>query len=602
MRPRTKKYTPKRMKKWKRILQLKNDLRDGLTWDEAENKYGVSRPTIATWKKMKIPDEVLARINETEVEHEIRMRKEEKKKSPLLCKGMNQLEFMESSEGLGFKLFPMQKLIVKAFYGLKMSKSEKIIMAKLKKAGKTTWKKGEKYTELVLMVGMKGGKTELVSAISLAEERELYKLKNPQKYYKLPEGKEIYIINVATEKEQAKDTIFASCETRIKHSKFYQQRNYKPGTYQYEFPDINTYLLSGHSNSASIVGRTAKVVLFDELARFTEKKTGKSSGKKVYNSLNRSVAPFKEDARIISLSSTIHEKDMINDLYELSGKVKGMLGFWLATWEINPNLPFNCSFLQRELAKSPEDFWRDYGCQPARATEKYIRDRLKILKMFNLGMQKGIKNPINDDGTFKDWFKSHPDFNYYLHLDPAVNNCSMGIALSFKKGSNVELPLVHRFIAKANKEIDFEEVKTFLGVLLDRFPNIKKASFDSYIAVSLSQFLEKRGVLCEFLSIQKKQYDLFKIDGLYREKIATYPNKVLERELKDLDLINGKTVDHPEDGSKDESDAAAGAVSHALAEEDVEIGMSEVDSDTKVEKEKVEKGMTSMGERKGLIW
>ena len=117
--------------------------------------------------------------------------------------------------------------------------------------------------------------------------------------------------------------------------------------------------------------------------------------------------------------------------------------------------------------------------------------------------------------------------------------------------------------------------------------------------------MESRGIPCEFLSVQKKQYDSFKIDGLYREKVATYPNRVLEKELKELDLLNGKNVDHPDDGSKDESDAVAGAVSHALQEEDIEVAMCEVDSDNMKDGQdrgNERPGMLSFKDRKSLIW
>lgn len=582
----------KELKKWQRILALKNDIRDGMIWDEAEVKYDISRPTISVWLKKEIPEEILTKIKNYEkrkqsdlefiADIELKRMAEEKSKEPTLCKGLNQLEFIENEEGLGFKLFPMQRLIVKAFYNLELTEEEKAELTKLKSEGKTTWEQGQKYTELVLMIGMKGGKTELISAISCAEERELYKLGNPQKYYNLPEGKEIYIINVATEKDQAKDTIFASTEARIKHSNFYKQRDYKPSAYDYEFPSTNVKLLSGHSNSSSIVGRTAKLVMFDELARFTEKKTGKSSGKRVYNSLTRSVAPFKNDSRIVSLSSTLHEHDMINVLYEQSGKIKTMLGFKLATWEINPNLPFDCDFLQTELEKSPEDFWRDYGVQPSKAVEKYIRDRLKIDKSFLLGRKLGLGNPFSSEGTLIDSFKGNPEFNYYMHLDPAVNNCSFGMAIAYKHAGIVRVLLAYGIKAKGNKEIDFEELKELIGLILDRFPTMKKVTFDSYIAASLSQYIQKRGVLVEFLSVQKEEYDALKIEGLYAEKLAMYYNKVLDRELKQLDLENGKKVEHPSDGSKDVSDAVAGAVSHALKEDEVggEIVMTGTDPDS----------------------
>lgn len=556
-----------------RTLECKRDIKIGMTWKDAMDKYDITKPTLWRWlNKVKITDEEMVVVQEKA------KTAEEKKlvgkaRGVLLCQGMNELEFIERKEGLGFTLFPMQRLIVKAFYGIEMTADELKVIEDLKAQGKTTWEPGQKYSELVLMCGMKGGKTELISAISCIEEWKLYSMGNPQAKYGLPEGKEIYIINVATDKDQARDTIFASTEDRIRYSEFYQQREYKAGASEYEMQDTHVKIMSGHSNSASIVGRTAKLVMFDELARFVEKTSGKQSGDKVYNALSRSIAPFQQDGKICSLSSTIHEKDMITQLFEKSKIIPNMLGFKLATWEINPSLPFDCPYMQSELKKSPEDFWRDFGCEPSKAVEKYYRDRLKIDQMFLDGRQAGMVNPIDHDGKLKDRFKGNSEFNYYMHLDPAINNCSFGIALAYRHGDKVYVPLAHGFNAGANSEIDFEMLKEFIGLVIDRYPTIKLATFDSYIAASLAQYIVSRGVKVEFLNVNKEHHDNLKIEGIYRGKILTYSNEVLERELKDLELINGKKVDHPAEGSKDRADAVAGAAFHALAEKEVEIFM-----------------------------
>jgi len=565
--------TANKRKRIIKILELRKDIKNGMSWNEAIDKYSISRDTVSQWLK----HTVISESDLAEVYEKAKSTSERRLigcgEGGALCSNMNELEFIESKSGLGFKLFPMQRLIVKAFYGIPLEAEEQKQLEDLKVQGKTTWESGQIYNELVLMCGMKGGKTELISAISCIEEWKLYKLGNPQLHYGLPEGKEIYIINVAADKDQARDTIFASTHDRIQHSEFYQQRNYEAGVSDYKMEDTNVIIKSGHSSSSSMVGRTAILVMFDEIARFTEKSTGKSSGNVVYNSLTRSVAPFRGAGKIASLSSTMHEKDMINQLFEKSKEIKTMLGFKLATWEINPNLPFDCDFLQTELKKSPEDFWRDFGCEPSKAVEKYYRDRLKIDQMFLDGRQAGMVNPIDHDGKLKDKFKGNSEFNYYLHLDPAINNCSFGIALAYRHGDKVYVPLAHGFKAGANSEIDFEMLKEFIGLVIDRYPTIKLATFDSYIAASLAQYIVSRGVKVEFLSVQKEHHDSLKVEGIYRGKILTYPNEVLERELKDLELINGKKVDHPADSSKDRADAVAGAAYHALEEKEVEIYM-----------------------------
>jgi len=344
---------------------------------------------------------------------------------------------------------------------------------------------------------MKSTKTTIAGLVTCIEEKELWNTGDPCEYFGFPKGKEIFLINVATNRDQARDTVFASTKSIINNSPFYQSRKPSDTEFTIEFEN-NVKIRSGHSNSSSLVGLLPKLVLFDEIARFTDSQ-GRSSGDAVYKALTHSVAPFKDEGKVVSLSSPIHTEDKIMRLYQDCFRIDGMLGFWLPTWEMNPNLPFDCKFMQKELKKNPEAFWRDFGAKPSQSLEAYYRDPEKIPKMFERGKTKGMVNPINQDGSFKEFFKGNIEFDYYLHLDPAVNNCGFGIGLAHRVGDRVISDLAHRFRVKEG-EIDYERVKEFLLLILDRFTTIKKVSYDTYLAVSLYQPLKKKGLEAEFLN------------------------------------------------------------------------------------------------------
>ena len=94
---------------------------------------------------------------------------------------------------------------------------------------------------------------------------------------------------------QARDTVFAAMEGLVDNSDYYQQlikeeKFEKRSRMEMAYPDKNIIFRSGHSSSASLVGKTSICTVFDELARFEDSKTGASSGKMVYESLGRSVA------------------------------------------------------------------------------------------------------------------------------------------------------------------------------------------------------------------------------------------------------------------------------------------------------------------------
>jgi len=252
---------------------------------------------------------------------------------------------------------------------------------------------------------------------------------DPAKHYGFLPGKEVFILNVAVNADQAQMTIFAEIKARVQNSHYYKiHRPIDSTESQYTFSN-NVVIRSGHSNSSSLVGKTAKVVDFDELARFIDK-GGKYSADRVYYSLIRSVEPFKDDGKIVDISSPLFQEDMICRLYNSSKQIDNMLGFWLPTWEMNPNLPFDSPNLQSELKKNPEAFNRDFGAQPSSGSEAYYKvpDRID-----DCILRSTKESPVDSQGRLKPWFKGKPEMLYCMHADPSVRNDAYGLAMGHRE-------------------------------------------------------------------------------------------------------------------------------------------------------------------------
>ena len=569
-------------RKYKRYWLIQRDLRLGKSWSYCMVEYKCSRPTIQKAAKAVIPDDYRKMLEDPggKASDVSLIKKDASRKC--LNLSLNNVEFAEDPEQLNFKLFPMQKLILKAFYGIPIDNTapvpafagmtEQGMLDSLVAKGKCTWKGPGEYRELVLVVGMKGGKSALAGVIAAIEEYSLYKHEDFRAHFGLPKGKQVVILNVAANEEQAKKTIFAEVDALIRNAPYYQRRQ-APGSNatSHFFEDQNVIIQSGHSNGNALVGPLTKAVLLDELDRFSSKADGKSSGMHMYNSISRSVAPFKMDGKIISISSPMNVNGPIIKLFNMSKAEPTMLGFWLATWELNPNLPLESPIMQADLRKCPEDFWRDFGAQPAHSLEKYYRDRKKVDDIFTRGEALGLRDPVNANGTFADWFKGDPNYTYHLHMDPSVKNDHFGISMCHRTDAHVVVDLIHCF--KADKgEIDYSMVEEFLDVLCDRFPTLNTATYDVYLAVQLYQRLQRKGITTEFLLIDKDAHDKLKIECVYTGRLVCYNSPIFRRELRDLDLVSGKKVDHPVEneeggrGSKDEADSVAGAVIPCLAE------------------------------------
>ena len=477
---------------------------------------------------------------------------------------INAVTFCEDPAYLNFKLNPMQALILKAFYSLPLTDEELAILEDLVKRGKTTWKPEEKYRELVVVAGMKGGKTILASVIACYEEFSLYRLGDPVKAYGFAEGEKIFIINVATSGDQAEDTIYARTVARIRHSPFYDLRPYEEVGKTINFKDDGVKIRCGHSNSASIVGKTGKLVLFDELARFKDK-GGKNSAEAVYTALTRSVEPFGQDGKIVSISSPIWEKDKIMKLYKVSREIPNMVGFMLATWEMNPRLP-KISF-RWEFKKNPEAAQRDFGADPSKPKEAYYRVPSRVEAMY--AKCKDYPSPIDKEGRLKKDFKGNPEFDYYLHGDPAARNDAFGLSIAHRLGDRVIIDLAHAFEAKEG-EIDVEEIKNIILELIKRDFKIKKATFDTWGVVVVWQALRAKGIKPENLYVLKEQHDELKL-AIYDDYLEGQFPKKLKDEIKALLLLKGMKVDHPSGGSKDMADATAAVAWHCMQEESLEV-------------------------------
>jgi hypothetical protein len=113
------------------------------------------------------------------------------------------------------------------------------------------------------------------------------------------------------------------------------------------------------------------------------------------------------------------------------------------------------------------------------------------------------------------------------------------------------------------KEIDFAEIRNIVYGLKTIGFNIAKVTADSYQSASILQDLRKKGFEAETFSLDRT------LDGYatLKELICLgrcrfYPYEPFLNELRRLELIDGRKVEHPSvnGGSKDVADAVAGCV------------------------------------------
>jgi len=585
-----KRRNPKQIKKV--IERIREDLKLKKKDEEIWISLGLSRPQYYRYKIKATKSSIInkPKDNTPNITKALKM----------IRKDLNPIQFCDLY--LPAKLLIGQRIVIKAFYSIPFDDFEKKIIKDWKDKGWTTWEPKQRYKELVVVCGMKGSKTTLASFIVQIEEYELFKIGDIPKHYGFTPGEETWILNVATDKTQAKDTIFAKTKASILRSSYFKRRDpYQLGN-SFLFQDTNVRIISGHSNSASLVGKTCKLVLLDELDRF-KGTGGKYSADAVYDALDSSTDPFDEEGHIVSISSLVKEKGKVSELYLKSRNISNMLGFWLPEWEMrrekykmywdsgreyyffyqNLKIPIEH---KAKFDKNPGGFLRDKGSVIGYTKGKYYRMPWKIKECFEQAHNEGYKNPETSRGQFIDDFKQTDGHRYYMHGDPSLNHDSYGIALGHKDGDNIIIDLMHRIFPQgSNAEIDDDEVKKYMDDILLCFPGVELITYDTWAAQSVRQSLQKKGKIVENLYIKKPQHDLLK-EITYSKKLKCYRHEKLEEEMRSLEQ-DGDSIDHPDEegASKDCADAVAGVVWHCIHKDSGPEAAGAVRSESEEEEE-----------------
>lgn len=459
----------------------------------------------------------------------------------LELKGYNDPLFIaEHPYFLGRKIWPKWREVMKRFYA------------------------DPQINELDAIVGMRGGKTWQAGLFGAVEVTRLLMIPNIAEYFGLDKGSEVFVIGVATEEKQASDTIFSSIVSKLKGSPFIEKfspKYYSLDVYFREKPEVK--IICGTSSSASMVGRTIAVIIFDELSRF-EQSTSKRGAKLVYESLSRGTSTLGFRGKRIVITSPVHVNDQAMELlgqcdpwllenYGISNAGNPhMLGVHYPTWEVNPtpHYAFDSEFMKNERAKDLSAFWRDYGAQPYSTIERYFGDE----SLQRIDAQFEERRPNLLELIAKNGPIVPPENIYCICGDPALKYDAFGLSLAHREDKTLFIDGLYRFKPEGATEIQPSEVRTFLLRVIEKVNHVKFAVFDTWHYPEIQEILRHQGVTVVNHVVKKEEYDKFRnrlFDGT--AKVCYYP--FLKTEMENLQLLSGLKVDHVKGGSKDVIDA-----------------------------------------------
>ena len=448
------------------------------------------------------------------------------------------IQFIESPWGIKMPLYPVQRVILKMFYGIELDSVTKFdvysswrldkvyqfteteYVQYLYDQGRSNVKEvvpGQPRTELVLSIGRRGGKTLLSSCIASYEAYRLILKGDPKGYYGISPSTTIGIVSIATDKEQA-GLLYSEVSDHFRTCDFFgpYMANNTMSYARFQTPsDIEKYgrYADNHDAPASVKitfksciakglrGPGNIVVIMDEAAHFTD--GGQSSAEAVYTAVTPSTSTFSQkdpndrrkpvgsvEGKIISISSPLGKQGHFYKLFQtgMKGGKAGasMLCVQAPTWEVNPTLP--ASEYEKHYHKDPVIFFTEYGGEFTDRTRGWLERPQDLIACIDPGRRPAAAGI--------------PRRPHYVGIDLGLVNDATAVAIGHLDviggERKIVVDLVDQIKAGEGKyrdadRLEFDDVADWIYALSKRF-HFAEGMFDQWTGIPFEQALEKRGL------------------------------------------------------------------------------------------------------------
>jgi hypothetical protein len=279
-----------------------------------------------------------------------------------------------------------------------------------------------------------------------------------------------------------------------------------------------------------------------------------------------------------------------------------------ASTELVPSLYYD------EFKRRPMNALRDVCGISTGGVNRWFASMIDYERCLELAKKEGVENPVigntemlplsmEDSTQLWDYLdhkkfltrvqsqvmpRRHPSKLRYAHIDLATQTMA-GIAVCHLVGTQlvegltkpgevipyneyrliVEYDFILTVIAGQVKPISLEKIQNFIIWLSKECGyNFGMVTFDQYQSEMSLQMLEARNFKVDRQSVDRSKDAYLNLRMAAEElRLRPYPHNHLMTELENL-LDGDKKVDHPDKGSKDTSDALAGAYNNAINSEE----------------------------------
>ncbi len=438
------------------------------------------------------------------------------------------------------------------------------------------------YTEAALCWGIGAGKSFLSSlAIAYMLHRTLC-LRDPQEYYGLAPGTTIAFMNMAPTALQAQRIVFNEIRNRIHNSPWFHSEFAQVDVRSSElrFPK-DIVVVPGCSAETFPLGYNMLGAVVDEAAWFIETTDGhRDYAEEIYNALQRRIrSRFFDRGLLVLISSPRHTEDFMERKLLEAETNPQIYASRKAVWEVKPPGTYSGKTFQYADFQVPVEYEQDFKRNPQRALRDLAARPTDALEAF-VSAPEAIEDacdpqmrcPLDEMGRWAGWFKASDNLPRYVHIDLGVKYDACGIAMAHCRPSSddpdepeVVVELAWRLQAPEGSEINLSRVRQLILDLRRRGFNIAQVSYDGFQSVDSRQILQRQGFRTKLVSVDRdlSAYETLK-ELINCGRLRMYRYEPLLKELRSLELVRGRKVDHPPRGSKDIADAVAGAVSEAI--------------------------------------
>jgi len=402
----------------------------------------------------------------------------------------------------------------------------------------------------------------------------------------------VFFFCLATRMQQARDNFFAEVRGRIERSPWFQ-REFPPAKgvssriiFTRGDKPLPLIIEPLGSSERGPLAYDCYCCAIDEAGWFVESegKLGDLAENLYHRIHSRTISRFLGDGVLMNLSAPRYVDDFVQRRVRQieEGDDERLYASRKATWETHPQLRAELkngkSFevlhpetgarvdiplsLQSAFDGNPDMSWRDFGAVPVGALTPLDPKASHFL-------QKCATRPGPSP---------EPEGHalYYVHGDIGLTKDACAVAMvhvSGFSGDGEPKVVVDRVEIIPRRpdtgQVEIEDVKRLVLRWRKEGYQIAQVSFDQYQSADLLQRLGRVGMRAKLVSVDAgtEAYDRLKVllhEGRFAYFAGTPAAERFEREYRQLELVKGVKVDHPPGGSKDVTDAIAGAASEAV--------------------------------------